>query len=101
MTPDIVVAGAVRTPVGAFGGSLKDVPATDLAAAVVKDAIRRAAIRRDDVDHVVFGNVNPTAKEDPYMARVAGVNAGIPVRTPAVTVNRLCGSGLEAVTQAA
>jgi acetyl-CoA C-acetyltransferase len=98
---DIVVLGGVRTAIGTFGGSLRDVPATDIAAAVTKEALCRANVRPEDVEHVVFGSVIPTAKEDPYIARVAGVNAGIPVRTPAMTVNRLCGSGLEAITTGA
>jgi acetyl-CoA C-acetyltransferase len=98
---DIVLVSGVRTAIGTFGGSLRDVPASELASAVVREALCRANVRPDDVEHVVFGSVNPTAKEDPYIARVAAVNAGIPVRTPAVTVNRLCGSGLEAITAGA
>ncbi|GIW05384.1 MAG: 3-ketoacyl-CoA thiolase [Dehalococcoidia bacterium] len=98
---DIVLVAGVRTAIGTYGGSLRDVPASELATAVVREALCRANVRPEDVEHVVFGSVNPTSKEDPYIARVAAVNAGIPVRTPAVTVNRLCGSGLEAITAGA
>ncbi|MCS6801834.1 MAG: beta-ketothiolase BktB [Chloroflexota bacterium] len=98
---EIVVVSGVRTAIGSYGGSLRDVPASELATLVVREALCRANLRPEDVDHVVFGMVNPTAKEDPYIARVAAVKAGIPVRTPAVTVNRLCGSGLEAITSGA
>lgn len=98
---EIVVVGGVRTAIGTYGGSLRDVPASELATLVVREALGRANVRPEDVEHVIFGMVNPTAKEDPYIARVAAVNAGIPVRTPAVTVNRLCGSGLEAITAGA
>ncbi|MCL6650308.1 MAG: acetyl-CoA C-acyltransferase, partial [Chloroflexi bacterium] len=95
---EVVLVSGVRTAIGTYGGSLREVPATTLATAVTREAICRAGIRPEDVEHVVFGSVNPTAKEDPYIARVAAVNAGVPVRVPAVTVNRLCGSGLEAIT---
>jgi acetyl-CoA C-acetyltransferase len=96
-----VVVSAVRTAIGAFGGSLKDQPPTALAATVLAEAVRRATIAPGTVDHVVFGNVIHTDAHDPYLARVAAVQGGLPVTTPAVTVNRLCGSGLQAIVTAA
>ncbi|GAC1404200.1 MAG: acetyl-CoA C-acyltransferase family protein [Ktedonobacteraceae bacterium] len=99
--PEVVVLSGVRTAVGAYGGSLKDKPPTDLAAAVVREAVKRAAIQPDEVGHVVFGNVIHTDIHDMYLARVAAVNGGLPVETPAFTLNRLCGSGLQAIVSAA
>ena len=98
---DVVVLSAVRTAVGKYGGSLKDKSPSDLAAIVTKEAVARAGIDPKDVDHVVFGNVIHTDQRDMYLSRVAAVNGGIPVETPAVTVNRLCGSGLQAIVSAA
>ncbi len=98
---DVVILNAVRTPIAKYGGSLKDFPPTDLAAAVVKEAIRRSGILPDDVGQVVMGNVIHTEPKDMYLSRVAAVKAGIPVTTPALTVNRLCGSGLQAIVSAA
>jgi acetyl-CoA C-acetyltransferase len=98
---DVVVVSGVRTAVGKYGGSLKDVPPADLAAHVVKAAVSRAQLGPDEVDHVVFGNVIHTEKRDMYLARVAAVNGGLGVGTPAFTLNRLCGSGLQAVVSAA
>lgn len=101
MTRSVVFTSGVRTAVGAFGGSLAKVPLTSLAAAVTGAAIERAGIAPADIGHCVFGNVLQTGPRDPYLARVAAVEAGVPVETPAVTVNRLCGSGLQAVVSAA
>jgi acetyl-CoA C-acetyltransferase len=98
---DVVVVSGVRTAVGKYGGSLKDVPPADLAAQVVKAAVSRAQLGPDEVDHVVFGNVIHTETRDMYLARVAAVNGGLGVGTPAFTLNRLCGSGLQAVVSAA
>ena len=98
---DVVVLSGVRTPVGNYGGSLKDFSAATLGAMVIQEAVGRAGVAPDDVGHVVFGHVIPTEKHDVYLARVAAVNAGLPVTTPAVTVNRLCGSGLQAIIDAA
>jgi acetyl-CoA C-acetyltransferase len=98
---DVVVVSAVRTAVGRFGGSLKDVPPTALGATVVRAAVERAGLGGDEVDHVVFGHVIPTQRRDMYLARVAAVNGGLGVGTPALTLNRLCGSGLQAVVSAA
>jgi acetyl-CoA C-acetyltransferase len=98
---EVVVVSGVRTAVGTYGGSLKDKPPTDLAAAVVREAVKRAAIQPDEVGHVVFGNVMHTDAHDMYLARVAAVNGGLPIETPAFTLNRLCGSGLQAIVSAA
>jgi acetyl-CoA C-acetyltransferase len=98
---DVVVLSAVRTPIGKYGGGLAPVPPCDLAATVVREAVSRAAVEPDDVGHAVFGNVIHTEVRDMYLSRVAAVNGGLPVETPAFTVNRLCGSGLQAIVSAA
>ena len=98
---DVYLLSAVRTAIGTFGGSLKDIAPTDLAAQVTREALSRAGVDPARVGHVVFGQVIQTEAKDAYVARVAAVNAGIPHRTPAMTVNRLCGSGLQAVLSAA
>ena len=98
---EVVVLSGVRTPVGNYGGSLKDFSPATLGAMVIREAVGRAGVAPDDVGHVVFGHVIPTEKHDVYLARVAAVNAGLPVKVPAVTVNRLCGSGLQAIVDAA
>ncbi len=98
---EVVLLSGVRTAIGDFGGSLKDKPPTVLGAAVVREAVKRAGIEPGDVEHVVFGGVIHTDVHDMYLARVAAVNAGIPVETPALTLNRLCGSGLQAIVSAA
>src|SRR3954454_3666228 len=97
---EVVVVSAVRTAVGKYGGSLKDVPPTELGAIVVREAVARARVEPDDVGHVVFGNVIHTEKRDMYLSRVATVNGGLGVSPPAVTVNRLCGSGMQAIVSA-
>ncbi|MFL5655725.1 MAG: acetyl-CoA C-acyltransferase family protein [Ktedonobacteraceae bacterium] len=99
--PEVVVLSGVRTAIGSYGGSLKDNPPTELGAAVVREAVKRATIKPEEVGHVVFGNVVHTDTHDMYLARVAGVNGGLPVETPAFTLNRLCGSGLQAIVSAA
>ncbi|HMP40351.1 MAG TPA: beta-ketothiolase BktB [Roseiflexaceae bacterium] len=98
---EILVVSAVRTAIGAFGGSLKEHPPSELAAAVVAAAVARAKIAPQSIGHVVFGNVIHTDTHDPYLARVATVRGGLPVETPALTLNRLCGSGLQAIISAA
>jgi acetyl-CoA C-acetyltransferase len=98
---EVVVLSGVRTAVGKYGGSLKDKPPTELAATVVREAVDRSGVQPADVDHVVFGNVIHTDVHDMYLSRVATVNAGLPVETPAFTLNRLCGSGLQAIVSAA
>lgn len=97
----VVVLSAVRTAIGKYGGSLKDKPPSELATIVTRESVSRASIDPKDVDHVVFGNVIHTDPRDPYVSRVAAVNAGLPVETPALTLNRLCGSGLQAIVSAA
>ncbi len=100
-TRDIFIVGTARTAIGTYGGSLKDVPNTQLATTVVKAAITRAGVAPDAVGHVVMGNVIPTDTKDAYLARVAAIDAGCPIETPAFNVNRLCGSGLQAIVSAA
>ncbi|MEG3060517.1 MAG: acetyl-CoA C-acyltransferase family protein [Comamonas sp.] len=100
-TRDIFVVGTARTAIGSFGGALKDVPNTRLATTVVHAAIARAGLDPQAVGHVVMGNVIPTETRDAYLSRVAAIDAGCPVETPAFNVNRLCGSGLQAIVSAA
>jgi acetyl-CoA acetyltransferase family protein len=90
-----------RTGFGSFGGSLKDLSATDLGAHAATAALQRAGIEPGLIDHVVFGNVLQTSSDAAYLARHVGIRAGLPVEVPAVTVNRLCGSGFEAIVQGA
>jgi acetyl-CoA C-acetyltransferase len=98
---EVVVLSGVRTAVGKYGGGLKDMPPTKLGALVVREAVRRAGVEPADVGHVVFGNVIHTDKHDMYLSRVAAIEGGLPVETPALTLNRLCGSGLQAIVSAA
>jgi acetyl-CoA acyltransferase 2 len=98
---DVVFLSGVRTGFGAFGGSLKDLSAIDLGAAASRHAIQRSGVPASDLAHVVFGNALQTSADAIYMARHVGLKAGLPIETPAVTVNRLCGSGFEAITQGA
>jgi acetyl-CoA C-acetyltransferase len=98
---EVVVLSGVRTAVGKYGGSLKDMPPADLGAAVVREAVSRSGVEPAEVGHVVFGNVIHTETRDMYLSRVAAVNGGLPVETPAFTLNRLCGSGLQAIVSAA
>ncbi|WP_028241211.1 acetyl-CoA C-acyltransferase family protein [Stutzerimonas azotifigens] len=98
---DVVILGAARTAIGSFGGSLKDIPLTRLATLACHGALQRARIHPSEVGHVVMGNVIPTEPADAYLSRVAAVEAGIPIETPAFNVNRLCGSGLQAIVSAA
>jgi acetyl-CoA C-acetyltransferase len=98
---DVVVLSGVRTAVGKYGGSLKDMPPVDLGAAVVREAVSRSGVEPAEVGHTVFGNVIHTETRDMYLSRVASVNGGLPVETPAFTLNRLCGSGLQAIVSAA
>lgn len=97
---EIVVLSGVRTAIGGYGGSLKSQAPCDLAAAVVREAVSRAGVAPADVGHCVFGNVIHTEARDMYLSRVAAVNGGLPIETPAFTLNRLCGSGLQAIVSA-
>src|SRR5579859_4696248 len=98
---DVVVLGGARTPFGTFMGSLRDVTATDLGAIAAREALARAGVNPKEVDEVVFGNVMQTSRDAIYLARHVALKAGVPIETPALTVNRLCGSGLQAVVSAA
>ena len=98
---EIFILSARRTAIGTFGGSLKDVPLCNLASTAVKAALQSSQVDPERIGHVVMGNVIPTEPQDAYLARVAAMNAGIPKETPAYNVNRLCGSGLQAIISAA
>ncbi|WP_374413323.1 beta-ketothiolase BktB [Hydrogenophaga sp.] len=100
MSREVVVVSAVRTAIGTFGGSLKDSPPTELGALVVREALARANTEGKDVGHVVFGHVVNTEPKDMYLSRVAAINGGCAEGTPAFNVNRLCGSGLQAIVSA-
>jgi len=97
---NVVILSAVRTAIGSFGGTLKDIPAPELGAVVVKEALQRAGIRPDQVDEVILGNVLQ-AGQGQNPARQAAIKAGLPVEIPAMTINMVCGSGLRAVNLAA
>ncbi|WP_290653378.1 acetyl-CoA C-acyltransferase family protein [Aquisalimonas sp.] len=101
MTREVVVVGAARVPIGTYGGGLKDVSLGDLAADVLRESVRRAGVAPEQVGHVVFGNVIHTEPRDMYLGRVAAINGGLPEETPGLTLNRLCGSGLQAILTAA
>jgi acetyl-CoA C-acetyltransferase len=101
MQREVVIVSGVRTAIGDFGGSLRDFAPTQLGAIVAREAMARANVGGEDVGHVVFGNVIHTEPKDMYLARVASIEAGVSQHAPAMTVNRLCGSGLQAVVSAA
>ena len=88
MTREVVVLSGVRTAIGGYGGSLKDIPPSDLAARCVREAVSRSGVDPKEVGHVVFGNIIHTDSHDHYLARVAGVKGGLPHETPALTLNR-------------
>jgi acetyl-CoA C-acetyltransferase len=98
---EVVIVSGVRTAIGTFGGSLKDIPPTQLGAAVVAEAMKRAKVDGSEIGHVVFGHVVNTEPKDMYLSRVAAVNGGVSHGTPCLTLNRLCGSGLQAIISAA
>jgi acetyl-CoA acyltransferase 2 len=98
---DAVILHGARTPMARYMGAFDNTTAIDLGAAASKEAIRRAGTEPADFDHVIFGNVMQTSADALYGARHVGLKAGLPIETPAVTVNRLCGSGMESITQAA
>ena len=93
---EVVIVSAVRTAIGSFGGSLKDVPSSELGAIVIKEAVNRAGIKPELVEEVVMGNVIQAAQGQ-NVARQAAVKAGLPVEVPAMTINKVCGSGLRCV----
>ncbi|AXC49040.1 acetyl-CoA C-acyltransferase [Paracoccus suum] len=97
----IVILGGARTAIGGFGGSLSTVPPIDLASTVTRAALERSGVSADQIGTVVFGHVINTEPRDQYLARVAMLDAGIPDTTPAMNVNRLCGSGAQAIVSAA
>ncbi len=97
---NVVISSAARTAIGSFGRSLKDVPPSDLGATAARAAVERAGLEPGQIEHVVFGNVIHTERQDMYLGRVVGIKAGIPKEVPALTLNRLCGSGLQAVVTA-
>ena len=100
MSREVVVVSGVRTAIGTFGGSLKDIPTTELASLVVRESLARAGVQGQDVGHVVFGHVVNTEPKDMYLSRVAAIQGGCAHTTPAFNVNRLCGSGLQAIVSA-
>ncbi len=98
---ELVIIDGARTPFGKFGGGLKDLSSVQLGVIAAEEAIRRAGVNKEDFDHVVFGNVVQAGADAPYLARHIGIRSGLPIASPALTVNRLCGSGLQAVVNAA
>lgn len=98
---EIYIVGGVRTAVGDFGGSLKGFMPAELGTLVAVEALKRAGVEAGAVEHVVIGQVMPTSARDQMLARVIGINAGVPIATPALTLNRLCGSGVQAIVSAA
>jgi acetyl-CoA acetyltransferase len=98
---DVVVVSGCRTAIGSFGGSLKDCSPAELGTVSLKESLQRSGLAPDAVKHAVFGNVIQTEPRDMYLSRYIAVNAGLPVETPALTLNRLCGSGLQAIISAA
>lgn len=101
MSREVVVVSGVRTAIGDYGGALKDFAPTELAARVAREAVMRSKVDPKEVGHVVFGNVIHTEPKDMYLSRVAMINAGLSQHTPAMTLNRLCGSGMQAIVSAA
>jgi acetyl-CoA C-acetyltransferase len=97
----VVINSAARTAIGSYGRGLRDIPPTDLGATAARGAIDRAGLDAAQVEQVVFGNVIHTSAQDHYLARVVGIKAGVPKESPAMTLNRLCGSGLQAIVSAA
>src|SRR5271155_3095327 len=98
---DAVILHGARTPMARFNGAFDETSAIDLGAAASREAIRRSGADPSEFDHVIIGNVMQTSSDAIYGARHVGLKAGLPIETPAVTVNRLCGSGIEAIAQAA
>jgi len=101
MTREVVIVSGARSAIGTYGGSLKDIAPTELAGQIVRDVLARAQVKGDEVGHVVFGHVVNTEPKDMYLSRVAAINGGCAEGVPAFNVNRLCGSGLQAIVSAA
>ncbi len=101
MMESVVILSGVRTAIGTFGGALSRHEPSQLGALVAREAMSRAGVAADEIGHVVFGNVIPTGPKDAYLARIAAIEAGIPEAAPAMTLNRLCGSGVQAIVSAA
>src|ERR1700745_1899629 len=98
---EIVILAAKRTPMGEYGGALRDISAIDLAAIASKAAISQSGFEPGDFDHAIFGNALQTSGDAIYGARHVALKAGLPVEVPAITVNRLCGSGIQSIISAA
>src|SRR5437588_11492138 len=98
---DIAIVSGARTPMGRYCGKLKDFTAMELAAIAGQEAIRRAGLEPAEFDHAVFGNAQQTSGDALYGARHVALRAGLPIETPALTVNRLCGSGIQSIINAA
>src|ERR1700686_4106744 len=98
---DIAIVSGARTPFGRYCGKLKDFTAQELGAIAAKGAMERASVDPKEIDHAVFGNAQQTSGDALYGARHVGLRAGIPIEVPALTVNRLCGSGMQAIVNAA
>ena len=100
MTREVVIVSGARSAIGTYGGSLKDIAPTELAGQIVREVLTRAQVKGDEVGHVVFGHVVNTEPKDMYLSRVAAINGGCAEGVPAYNVNRLCGSGLQAIVNA-
>ena len=98
---DIVIVAGARTPFGKFGGSFKDLTATDLATIASKAALERSEVKPEEIDHVIFGNVLQSSSNAAYLARHVGLRCEVPIPVPAYSVNRLCGSGFQAILNGA
>ncbi|MCI0349161.1 MAG: acetyl-CoA C-acetyltransferase [Acidobacteriales bacterium] len=101
MTKDIAIVSGARTPMGRYGGKLRDFTAMELAAVASQEAIKRAGVDTKEFDHAIFGNAQQTSGDAIYGARHVALKAGLPIETPALTVNRLCGSGMQSIVSAA
>src|SRR5258705_1905708 len=99
--PEVLILGGARTPMTSFVGALKDLSALELGAIAARGAFDRTGVKPENIDHVVMGNALQTSADAIYGARHVALKAGVPIEKPALTVNRLCGSGIEAVAQAA
>src|SRR3974390_2979263 len=101
MATDVFILGGARTPMAEYAGKLKDISALELGAIASRAALERTGVRPDQIDHVVFGNVLQTSSDAVYGARHVGLRAGLPIDVPALTVNRLCGSGIQSAINGA